>query len=1158
MSVEPVISPKNTGIDAEHPWPGLDSFTEKDCEYFYGRPDETADLFRLVKRDTLTVLFGSSGLGKTSLLKAGLFPKLIEAEFLPIYLRLTHSDAPEPLADQVRRELEALIDAHHVDAPKPREGENLSAYFHRNDVDFWGAKNRLLIPVLVFDQFEEIFTLGRENVARQERATDFFRELADLVERRPPAALKQKWESHEQDAMNFSFEHEKCKVILSLREDYLSDLEGLRPYMRSVMRNRLRIRRMNGKNAFEVVMKPAPGLVDDEVARQLVQLVAHARTRVEDAPVIEDQSEGLVIEPALLSLVCSELNARRIEKKQTKITADLLAESYQDILKTFYNKSVASLSPEVRFFIEDRLLTRSGYRASVAIEDALAEQGMTKEIIEWLVKCRLLTVEDRLGVPSVELTHDILTTVIRESRDTRQKQEADAALAAERERAERERREAAKALAAEQARVVREKRRTRLALGALAVSIIFAVLFILAGYSQLEAKRRAVKATERADMFRSKADDVLEFMVFNLRDKLSPIGRLQVLQDVNDKTLAYFDELQGSEMTDASLYRRAVALETKGNILYEKRNVGEARKAYKESLTIFRSLTRRDPTRLAYQAAVALESSQVAKTRCAQGNLKAAMKSYNEAVNLLRDLVKTKDPQPWWSKQLANVRDCVADGLMAQGKLEEALKLYEQSLQERRQSAADRVGDEEQGHEAKKDNDAGQNIDEAGKGELSQSDLSIGDALRALGELPQALKYQLDALALRKQLVEDNPTDVSLQHNLSQSYDRVGAVLQDLGRLDEALEAFKQSNEIFEKLTTHDPDNVDYLRNYAVTFVRLVKIYAVEGNTGVAAEDAGQILKGREILADIDESNADAKDDLSEACVEMGDILLLQGKLKGSAEHYERAFQLRSETAKKDSTNLDRQELLAESHEKKGDILFAQGNLDGALQDYKASREIRQTLADSDQSNTLRKAAVATSNEKLGDVHRARGDMMSALGVFQQAVTIRKALAEKDPSNLTWQSDLAIAYRKLAEIEVAQRNRDSAAEHFQQSLDILIKLTQFAPENGEWQASLCDTRTAFANACQSNGNSAEAVEAFRPVLKLREDLAKLDETNVKRQFELAHALYLSAALAPKTAKSNAAASVTLERAKSIMQSLKEKAELTAEQQGWLKQIEETE
>jgi hypothetical protein len=103
MNVASVTLPDSSVVDAEHPWPGLESFTERDCEYFNGRDEEIADLFRLDSRDTLTVLFGQSGLGKTSLLKAGLFPKLVAADFLPIYIQLTHSDAAEPLPTRCKR-----------------------------------------------------------------------------------------------------------------------------------------------------------------------------------------------------------------------------------------------------------------------------------------------------------------------------------------------------------------------------------------------------------------------------------------------------------------------------------------------------------------------------------------------------------------------------------------------------------------------------------------------------------------------------------------------------------------------------------------------------------------------------------------------------------------------------------------------------------------------------------------------------------------------------------------------------------------------------------------------------------------------------------------------------------------------------------------------
>jgi chromosomal replication initiation ATPase DnaA len=62
--------------DLQHPWIGLASFTEGDREFFAGRAEEIDELLRLVRRDTLTLLYGVSGLGKTSLLQAGLFPAI--------------------------------------------------------------------------------------------------------------------------------------------------------------------------------------------------------------------------------------------------------------------------------------------------------------------------------------------------------------------------------------------------------------------------------------------------------------------------------------------------------------------------------------------------------------------------------------------------------------------------------------------------------------------------------------------------------------------------------------------------------------------------------------------------------------------------------------------------------------------------------------------------------------------------------------------------------------------------------------------------------------------------------------------------------------------------------------------------------------------------
>src|SRR5204862_3146500 len=123
-------SPTQT-TDSQHPWIGLASFTEGDQEFFVGRGDEIQQLVRLVRRDTLTLLYGVSGLGKTSLVQAGLFPRLRNENYLPVPIRLDFLESAAPLAKRVMDAVGAAAMAARVEAPLPRPNETLCEYFHR-------------------------------------------------------------------------------------------------------------------------------------------------------------------------------------------------------------------------------------------------------------------------------------------------------------------------------------------------------------------------------------------------------------------------------------------------------------------------------------------------------------------------------------------------------------------------------------------------------------------------------------------------------------------------------------------------------------------------------------------------------------------------------------------------------------------------------------------------------------------------------------------------------------------------------------------------------------------------------------------------------------------------------------------------------------------
>lgn len=398
--------------DAQHPWIGLASFTESDRQFFAGRGDEIEDLVRLVRRDNLTLLYGVSGLGKTSLIQAGLFPSLREDDCLPVPIRLDHLDGAAPLAAQVFRAITAAAIAARVEAPRPLPNQTLWEYFHKEGNHFWSARNDLVTPFLAFDQFEEFFTLGRENPARATRAEAFIAELADLVENRPSAALR----DDPVRAKEFNFKPAPVKVLLSMREDYLADLDRIRSHFRALGQNRLRLLPMGERQARQVIALGAP-LLAPGVEDRIVQYVAGAAA--------EAGTAEITVAPALLSLVLRELNERRLARgPDAKITPDLLDVEQHKIFEDFYLRTLADFPPGVRLFIEEELLTASGHRNSCALDDALTRPDVTLPVLNELVNRRLLAYEDRHNTRRVELTHDVLVPVIKASRDNRLTREA--------------------------------------------------------------------------------------------------------------------------------------------------------------------------------------------------------------------------------------------------------------------------------------------------------------------------------------------------------------------------------------------------------------------------------------------------------------------------------------------------------------------------------------------------------------------------------------------------------------------------------------------------------------------------------------------------------------------------------------------------------------
>ncbi|MEO6967318.1 MAG: hypothetical protein ABI132_02525 [Rhodanobacteraceae bacterium] len=625
-------------IDPENPWLGLDSYSEETRAYFHGRDEEAAELARRVQRKLLTVLFGQSGLGKTSLLRAGLVPRLRGEGFCPVYVRIDYApESPAP-SEQIKQAIfRATATAGHWTRPGSAiEGESLWEFLHHRGDLLRDSDGHPLMPLLIFDQFEEIFTLGQADDAGRLRAKQFLDDLADLVENRPPAALEKRLDQDDDAAEQFDFARADYRVLIALREDYLAHLEGVKDIMPSITQNRMRLARMNGAQALSAVVKPGGKLVSQEVAESIVRFVAGG-----------SELGNAEIEPSLLSLVCRELNTARKAQGRKEISADLLAGSRDTILSEFYERALADQPAGVRRVIEDDLLTESGYRESLAEErvlKALAAAGAAPEALATLVNRRLLRIEERLDMRRVELTHDVLCSVVLASRNLRQEREArdeaERQIAAQRER---------------EAAIHRALVRARMVATVCAVLMLLAIASAVFGFINM---RRARTAEIEAQNSRSNAEKLVSFLIEDFYTELEPTGRLDTLGKLAQMTVGYYDGLPPQQITPQTRIYRAMALVRQGAAQQSSGDIDAAYKSFGEAQSAFEKLRASGDhsEAVTYGLALTLESQGFSIVGAYSGGGRGTAAQLQQAATLLRPLVYGLHPS-------RRVRQLYADDL---------------------------------------------------------------------------------------------------------------------------------------------------------------------------------------------------------------------------------------------------------------------------------------------------------------------------------------------------------------------------------------------------------------------------------------------------------------------------------------------------------------
>ena len=803
-------------VDQQRPWLGLDSFSEHTRGFFRGRDEEVGELARRVQRKLLTVLFGQSGLGKTSVLRAGIVPRLRGEGYCPVYVRIDYGpEAPLP-ALQVRRAIEAVA---RYDGEALPAGESLWALLHQRSGSFVDADGKAVMPLLIFDQFEEIFTLAQGDGGARARAAQFVNELACLVENRAPRELEERMDSDDALVERYDFAREDYRVLISLREDYLAHLEGLKAAMPSITQNRMRLAPMTGTQALQAVRVPGGALVTQEVAEAIVRFVAGGA-----------EIGNAHIEPSLLSLICRELNDTRIAAGRSAITLDLLEGSHASILSDFYERAMADHPSAVRAIIEDVLLTDSGYRENVAqerVEQLLAQAGAGQGALHDLVNRRLLRIEERLDLRRVELTHDVLCSVVRASRDLRQEREA---------RIENERKleeQKASEIATRKSLV----RTRQVAIGSAALAVVAVVAFGFAWHASGDAARaeKTAETTRRsAAIARDQAEQLIGYLNDDFAQQLNYDARQDIVENLNKKTLDYYLSLPSIAPDSDTERNHAMAMVRYGVALRYTARLTDSKKYLSQAVKIFEA--RRARGDLGQATAVALANAYLGLRRLAWAdeNYETAQAAASAGAGVL---------QPWASRAEATtaVRLLYAEILGSKGAAEsyldinDAIKSFDES-----QAVYDALGVH----------------NEAALAGLA-TNAAASLYLRHAAGLPNVDAFADVSEKMVADLIEKNPNYIEARRGMAYLLVERGRIALDRHDMAAAIANTLRGNEYVYSALKIDPVNqnlrVSYLAGFSKT---LAEYYLRAGQTGKAVstwqraiEESGQVGEDVGLLA---------------------------------------------------------------------------------------------------------------------------------------------------------------------------------------------------------------------------------------------------------------------------------------------------------------------
>ena len=308
----------------------------------------------------------------------------------------------------------------------------------------------------------------------------------------------------------------------------------------------------------------------------------------------------------------------------------------------------------------------------------------------------------------------------------------------------------------------------------------------------------AIQARDAARDQRREAESLVAFMLGDLKDKLEPIGRLDALDGVGTRVLAYYSKQHASELPDAALLQRSRALSLMGQVANLRGNMDSAMRFYSEAMAGTAEAISRNPSDPERLYEHAQNVFWVGAIDNQLGNLKGAEAAMRQYKDLAQRMVALDPNNMKWRMEEQDADANLGVVLFNQRRFAESASLFAQSFQMIRALAtADRRNSEYQQ-------------------ELALTMAWLADAQLGNGQLEAATRVREDQIAMLNRLVGQPNPDVTYREMLIPAEQSLGWLYAMRGQRDVGFKHFEASLQAADELLPAEPNNTQW-QDYSMT-----------------------------------------------------------------------------------------------------------------------------------------------------------------------------------------------------------------------------------------------------------------------------------------------------------------------------------------------------